>query len=224
MTRRARCAIVAVCCAAGGKAGAQEMRATPGWACPGDTIAISWTTPAARSSLRFAELVDGRVLDVPLDSSMPNRVLRGLHATTVFRLGITADGATRELQDTVEAHADSMTHELRRTASCSGRLSLTTMAIPPIGASERIRSRSVTNRGMTPVWIVHRGLSVRLAPGEGTSAFDTIPFSGDWGVIVDSGANNRSCPATATDAAPPPAIDIVIITGCSARRESQRRM
>ena len=179
MTCRARRAIIAACCAASVKAGAQEMRATPGWACAGDTIAISWTTPAERSALRFAELVDGRVRDVPLDSSMPNRVLRGLHATTVFRLGITIDGATRDLEDTVEAHADSMTHELRRTASCSGRLSLTTMAIPPIGASDRIRPRSVANRGTTAVWIVHRGHSVRLAPGEGTNAFDTIPFSGD---------------------------------------------
>jgi hypothetical protein len=108
-----------------------------------------------------------------------------------------------------------MEHNLMRSAAtCSGRLSLTSMAIPPAAASDRIRPRGVTNRGKDAVLITHRGVTVRLAPGESTSAFNDAPFSGDWGVIVDTGAYNGFCPLPSGAPAGPP-IDVLIVTSCA---------
>jgi hypothetical protein len=73
----------------------------------------------------------------------------------------------------------------------------------------------VTNHGSTPVLVWHRGVSVRLAPGDSTTAFNGLPFSGDWGVIVDTGAYNDACPVRPGATAPP--IDVQIVTSCVER-------
>ncbi len=162
----------------------------PGWACPGDTVILRFGNEATPMLARTTEEV---------------RRTR-------------PDGSVAV--DTLSVHALEMVHELRRpSASCAGRLSLTSMAIPPARASDRIKPRSVTNHGAQPVLITHRGITVRLAPGESTDRFNGLPFSGDWGVIVETGDYNSFCPvpanAPAGGAGPP--IDIRIVTNCPPR-------
>ena len=194
---------------------AQGFTISPGWACEGDRIAIrwagdagakpsgSWETPGASGSVTFAG-VDAY------------HVLRG---ATVLRLTTDRAGTT-PLVDTVDVHDPTMEHEWTRPAACEGRLSTASMAIPPARASDRIKPRSVTNKGTQPVLIWHRGRSMLLLPGESTTAFNTLPFSGDWGTIVDTGAYNAACPAppaTSTPPPDPPKIQVVIVTACAAK-------
>jgi hypothetical protein len=155
----------------------------PGWACPGDTVIVRW------------------------GEETRSQIARGTEEIQRVR----ADGSL--VRDTLSVHPPEMVHELRRaSATCAGRLSLTSMAIPPAHASDRIRPRSVTNHGEQPVLITHRGITVRLAPGESTDRFNTVPFSGDWGVIVETGDYNGFCPAPAGRTGPP--IDVRIVTSC----------
>jgi hypothetical protein len=160
----------------------------PGWACPGDTVV-----------LRFGSET----------TSMIARTTEEIRRTR-------ADGSVA--LDTLSIHPAEMVHELRRpSATCAGRLSLTSMAIPPARASDRIKPRSVTNHGAHPVLITHRGITVRLAPGESTDRFNTVPFSGDWGVIVETGEYNGFCPVPSnTPGVSGPPIHIRIVTGCAA--------
>lgn len=115
-------------------------------------------------------------------------------------------------------HPERMEHNLVRDgAACAGRLSVTSMAIAPARASDSIRPRAVTNRGDRAVSVTHRGTTVRLAPGETTHAFDAAPFSGDWGVVVDTGASNPYCPPPGSGERAEPAaprVDLLIITAC----------
>jgi hypothetical protein len=88
------------------------------------------------------------------------------------------------------------------------------MAIAPAHASDRIKPRSVTNRGHDAITILHRGVFVRLAPGESTSQFNGLPFSGDWTVVVDTGDYNKYCPLPAGAPTGPP-VDVLIVTSCN---------
>ena len=191
-------------------AGAQELTITPGWACTGDRLVLQWTG-AGTSLVRLEETV-GASTRVDTARGRSGRAERTLQGTTVFHLSSGAPGSWSRI-DTVSAHPESMTHNLHRPApTCAGRLSLTSMAIPPARASDRIRARSVTNQGTEPIYILHRGRSTRLAPGESTTLFNDTPFSGDWGVIVDTGEFNKACPAGGT--VPAPEIRVEIITVC----------
>jgi hypothetical protein len=176
------------------------LSAQPGWLCPGDSYVIRWNGPPGTRVLRAgASVVDGQTFVASAET-----VLSALNTEN-----------QTIATDTVSLHPDRMEHNLvRPAASCAGRLSLTSMAIPPASASDRIRPRSVTNRGKDAVHITHRGVTIRLAPGESTEAFNNVSFSGDWGVIVDTGAYNAFCPLPPGAPAGPP-IDVLIVTGCA---------
>lgn len=71
----------------------------------------------------------------------------------------------------------------------------------------------MTNQGAEPATILHRGVRARLTPGESTEVFNAEPFSGDWGVVVDTGITNDACAAGASGAEMPQ-VDVVIVTAC----------
>lgn len=123
--------------------------------------------------------------------------------------------------DTINVHPPQWEHNVQRRASCSGRLSVVSTPGLPVGrASERIRPRSVVNNSTTAVIVTHRGRSVRLEPGAATTAFSDVPFTGDWGVVVDTGVTNEFCPVpepASPGGAPAPEVHVVIITSCDGR-------
>ncbi len=178
------------------------LSAQPGWLCTGDSYVIRWSGPANTRVLR-----DSQAAALPLDqpfTATGETVLRALNPSGRVLAA-----------DTVAVHPEQMEHNLvRAAATCAGRVSLTSMAIPPTQASDRIRPRSVTNRGKDAVVITHRGVTVRLASGESTERFNNVPFSGDWSVLVDTGAYNAYCPVPVTGPAGPP-VDVLIVTGCA---------
>lgn len=164
-----------------------SLNLQPAWACPGDTVVLRFGAETGSLIARATEEVRRQRPD----------------GTAVL--------------DTLSVHPPELVHELRRaSAACAGRLSVTSMAIPPAQASNRIRPRSVTNRGTQPLLITHRGITVRLAPGEETDRFNGVPFSGDWGVVVETGEYNPYCPAPASTPAggAGPPIDVRIVTSC----------
>ena len=181
--------------------------AEPGWLCPGDTYALRYEGP------------DGPPLRLVLTPETgPSETLAfadGLRLTATSETALEARDANRVVAtDTLSIHPERMDHHFTRAASCSGRLSVASMAIAPSQASDRIRPRSVTNRGREPITLTHRGITVRLASGEETHAFDAVPFSGDWGVVVDTGPYNDACPR-GTEAATAPQIEVIILTSCA---------
>jgi hypothetical protein len=190
---------------------AQGFSISPGWVCDGDQVTIRWSgDPGAKLSAGWSSPAG--------TGSSPfatNELSRQIKGTTVFNLSAVRDTVRQTLVDTVAVHPPTMEHNWQRPSSCAGRFSTSSMAIPPARASDGIRPRSVTNHGTQPVLLLHRGRFVRLLPGESTTAFNDVPFSGDWGATVDTGPYNLSCPAR-PETTPPP-IHIVIITGCGDR-------
>ncbi|HEX2095143.1 MAG TPA: hypothetical protein VHG28_22275 [Longimicrobiaceae bacterium] len=182
-----------------------SVSAQPGWLCPGDSFRITHAGLSAAPAV--VERTDSQGRQTSPYAPEARYVARG--RTVISSPGVPGT-------DTTSIHPDRMEHNfVRERASCAGRLSLASMAVPPAGASDRIRPRSVTNRGADPITVTHRGVTVRLAPGETTHAFDGLPFSGDWGVVVDTGAYNPFCPVP-TDGRPAtaPRVDVLIVTAC----------
>jgi hypothetical protein len=191
---------------------AQSFTISPGWACDGDRIAIRWTgAPGAKPSAFWeSQGSSGTIAFAGVEAS---HILRG---TTTLRL--TSDRPESQVVDTVHVHEPTMEHEWTRPAACAGRLSTASMAIPPARASDRIKPRTVTNRGTEPVLIWHRGHAMRLEPGESTTSFNGLAFSGDWGAVVDTGPYNAACPAPPAGSGSTPAapkVQVVIVTACA---------
>ena len=175
----------------------------PGWVCPGDTTHIRWNTGSG--TVRVQAGAASREVTLPASVRVDEETV------------ITHAGGS----DTISVHPAQWEHNVQRRASCSGRLSVvSTPGLPEGRASERIRPRSVVNNGTTAVVVTHRGRSVRLAPGEATSAFSDVPFTGDWGVVVDTGVTNEFCPVpepAPPGGAPAPEVHVVIVTSCDGR-------
>jgi hypothetical protein len=178
-----------------------------GWLCSGDEYSLTWSGNAAARLVRTA---GGR----REESVLTGPFRAAAREETELRVLGTND-STLAL-DTVYLHPDRMEHNfVRPTTTCAGRLSVTSSAINPSSGSDRIKPRNVTNRGQHAVTITHRGITVRLAPGESTDRFNALPFTGDWGVVIDTGDYNKYCPAP-TAPAPLP-VDVLIVTECSGR-------
>lgn len=183
-----------------------RLVAEPGWLCSGDTYA-----------LRYEGLGEpAHQLVLAPEAMEPDTVawqegLRQVADGPTHLYAIGEDGVLAS--STLSLHPEHMEHQFVRPSTCSGRLSLASMAIPPTRASDSIRPQSVTNQGKETVTITHRGVTVRLAPGERTDAFNGYPFSGDWGVVIDTGTYNPACP-TPVDGVEVPKVEVIIITAC----------
>jgi hypothetical protein len=210
--RSNRSVVVSLLLVMGRSVAAQSFAISPGWACEGDRIGIRWTgEPGAKVSGTWES--SGASGTIAFAGSEASHLLRG---TTTLRL--TADRPGTQLIDTVNVHEPTMEHEWTRLAACAGRLSAASMAVPPARASDHIKPRTVTNRGTEPVLIWHRGHAMRLEPGESTTSFNGLPFSGDWGAIIDTGPYNATCPVPPAGSSSAPAVQkvqVVIVTACS---------
>lgn len=176
-----------------------QLSARPNWVCSGDEYEIVWNGGARHQLMR-----DG----------LRGELRPGLRFTARTETVLRALDPRGDVvsTDTVSVHPQQMEHNLiRKVATCAGRLSLTSMAIPPAVASDRIKPRRVVNLGTTAVYVMHRGIVVKIEPGATTDGFNDVPFSGDWGVVVDTGAYNAACPVG--DSAGP-AIVVRIVTMC----------
>lgn len=183
-----------------------RLVAEPGWLCRGDTYALRYEGPGTPAQ----QLVLAPEAAAP-DTMM---LVTGMQQTVGGPTSLYALGGGNVLaSSTLSLHPEQMEHNFVRASRCSGRLSMASMAIPPSQASDSIRPRSVTNQGQEPVTITHRGITVRLEPGEQTDVFNAEPFSGDWGVVVDTGSYNSACPTPGEDN-DPPKVEVIIITAC----------
>jgi hypothetical protein len=182
----------------------RPLRAEPGWLCQGDEFTIRWSgaSPARLETTKQAfDVRDGLRL-----AASDSGILRAL-----------APNGTLIAAETLSFHPDRMEHNfVRPTAACAGRLSVASMAIAPSRASDRIRPILVTNRSPHTVLIVHRGRSVRVRPGASTTELNDVPFSGDWGVVVET-TYNTWCPVPADTTPVEPKVDLLIVTSCATR-------
>jgi hypothetical protein len=203
---------------AGAPIAAQERPTIgPGWLCAGDSVAIRWDGRSTTDLFIEAESRGKLTRETPVITALT--AWQRVDTTAILRVTAKVGGTTVSVLDTVNFHPAQVEHEWRRpAASCSGRLAVSSMGLRPASISDRIKPVSVTNRGGHAITLYHRGRSIRLEPGEQTDAFNADPFSGDWGVIVDTGPYNKSCPASTGDGAiPPPPLDVLIVTRCAAR-------
>jgi hypothetical protein len=186
---------------------AAALTAQPNWLCKGDEYVLRWNGQPS-SLIRESEGA------TPATTSLRDGLRFQASLPTLLR-AVNSNGE-QLAADTISLHPERMEHNLiRPAATCAGRLSMTSMAIPPATASDRIKARNVTNRSHHHVVIVHRGVTVRLAPGESTDRFRAVPFSGDWGVIVETGDYNEFCPIqNGAGSKPAPRIDLLIVTSC----------
>jgi hypothetical protein len=184
--------------ASGARAG--ELSLAPAWACPGDIVSVRWrgATPAVR-------LASGERR--PLSGESEGVVqIRATVGETRFEAG--------GVEAALSLHPPRMEHELRRATLCAGRASVTTMGVAASRGSDRIRPVRLVNRSPDAVVIMHREHVLRLVPGEDSGALADVPFTGDWVVVVETGASNAACPAEVSGAAPLPMVDVLLVTAC----------
>lgn len=188
------------------------LTATPSFLCTGDEYQLRWNGEGGANAV---ETTAALATTYPLDTMVLRRALGDFVVKAVSARGDSLAGMR------IELHPEKLEHELKRASTtCAGRLSTTSFALDPSTTSPRVLPIAVKNRGDRPVTVVHRGMSVRLLPGESTTAFNGVEFSGDWGVIVDTGPLNPFCPLTATTPRPSTSasVDVLIVTQCDGLR------
>lgn len=197
--------------AAQGAPAGPPLSVEPGWVCPGDTVRVRRPAGAGPAQLTWTQgTAPAQRHRVEPGGTLALKVAAGADPVVVLE----ASGGAAE--DTVSIHPPELIHQLRRSPTCSGRLATASMGISPGRGSDAIRARTVTNVGDYPVQVIHRGLTARLDAGESTAAFADLPFTGDWGVLLDAAPENPWCPLPGSPATPAaPEIRLDIVTSCA---------